>query len=317
MNSEQPAKRDIANLLRDFDRTDIVNSYGDKLRKEPAPPLIYHYTDDAGLRGIFESGRLWCTDIFSLNDTSEIRYGVANACELLDQAATKSGAANQFRVLATSVIKELTARIEESGEFFVCCFSKAHDDLGQWRAYADDGRGFAIGFSGDVLERAFVDAAPKNGSTFPLSYLDAELREIQARLVDQVQRIFAVAPETLSAAQMGHLSTRLSALVIHSAVFFKNHGYSNEQEYRFLLLHRGDIPVPGLKVRSKPYSLVRYLEFDWKQQALHALREVRVGPAADPRTAFKFVEDCRRTYLSGDYTLAIMQSQIPYRSTPA
>jgi hypothetical protein len=32
------------------------------------PPIIYHYTNDAGLRGILESGKLWLTDIFDLND---------------------------------------------------------------------------------------------------------------------------------------------------------------------------------------------------------------------------------------------------------
>ncbi len=31
--------------------------------------------------------------------------------------------------------------------FFVASFSRAADDLGQWRGYGDDGRGFAVGFA--------------------------------------------------------------------------------------------------------------------------------------------------------------------------
>ncbi|WP_353867109.1 DUF2971 domain-containing protein [uncultured Desulfovibrio sp.] len=30
---------------------------------------------------------------------------------------------------------------------FICCLSEHGDILSQWRTYADDGRGFAIGFS--------------------------------------------------------------------------------------------------------------------------------------------------------------------------
>ena len=35
---------------------------------------------------------------------------------------------------------------------FVACFSRDGDHLGQWRAYADDGRGFAIGFDSKALK---------------------------------------------------------------------------------------------------------------------------------------------------------------------
>jgi hypothetical protein len=36
---------------------------------------------------------------------------------------------------------DVDAGIEAAGHFFICCFSGDGDDLGQWRAYADDGRG--------------------------------------------------------------------------------------------------------------------------------------------------------------------------------
>jgi hypothetical protein len=30
------------------------------------PPIVYHYTNDVGLKGIQEVGQLWLTDIFDL-----------------------------------------------------------------------------------------------------------------------------------------------------------------------------------------------------------------------------------------------------------
>ncbi|WP_416152053.1 DUF2971 domain-containing protein [Pseudomonas sp. Bout1] len=39
------------------------------------------------------------------------------------------------------------------------CFSKAGDVLSQWRAYADDGQGYAIGFDSKLLKKYGFDAA--------------------------------------------------------------------------------------------------------------------------------------------------------------
>jgi DUF2971 family protein len=43
-------------------------------------------------------------------------------------------------------------------EFFIACFSRARDDLRQWRTYADNGRGVAIGLSPSLF--AVADTPP-------------------------------------------------------------------------------------------------------------------------------------------------------------
>jgi hypothetical protein len=40
----------------------------------------------------------------------------------------------------------------ETLEFYIASFSRVPNDLGQWRAYADNGRGFAIGFFPRLFE---------------------------------------------------------------------------------------------------------------------------------------------------------------------
>jgi hypothetical protein len=42
--------------------------------------------------------------------------------------------------------------IQKSADFFISSFGLCGDDLGQWRAYADGGRGFALGFDAAALE---------------------------------------------------------------------------------------------------------------------------------------------------------------------
>lgn len=54
----------------------------EKTNVDKIPNSIYHFTDYAGLAGILKTKTLWLSDIFSMNDTSEMSYGF----ELVDKA---------------------------------------------------------------------------------------------------------------------------------------------------------------------------------------------------------------------------------------
>ncbi len=110
---------------------------------------------------------------------------------------------------------------------------------------------------------------------------------------------------------MVELSVALAANALHAVLFFKHEAYNNEREYRFLEVHRADAP-PQVKLRSRPYSLIRYREFDWKSAAAEALRKIVIGPAAHQETARRFAGDCVRTFMSG--AVDIVLSAIPYRA---
>lgn len=62
--------RDMQDALEKFngEAEQIVHSFLGTLESQEPPPIICHYTNDVGLRGISETGQLWLTDIFSLND---------------------------------------------------------------------------------------------------------------------------------------------------------------------------------------------------------------------------------------------------------
>jgi hypothetical protein len=77
--------------------------------------------------------------------------------------------------------------IEDVAHYFVCSFSEAGDDLGQWRAYADNGRGYALGFDAHLLEQAFAKAnvAGSSHMAFPINYDEARLEEIHRHIVDR------------------------------------------------------------------------------------------------------------------------------------
>src|SRR6266516_395860 len=251
---------ELSNALSQYDRDGdlILNPFAAELDAKRPPATIYHYTDDRGLKGILESGKLWFTDIFDLNDPSELRHGLSIAIETLREEAEKSGDADSKRFAAQFARFDVEGGIEEAGYFFVCCFSGTRDELGQWRAYGDNGCGFAIGFDTRSLEEPFTRTAGapiENHMTFPLTYSDAVLRGLQKQLLDKMFSLIT-RPHKLGGVHPAQVHAYWRDLLVTHAmhatravVFFKHEAYKNENEYRFLQLFPKDKPAPDVKYR--------------------------------------------------------------------
>ncbi len=98
---------------------------------------------------------------------------------------------------------------------------------------------------------------------------------------------------------------------MHASLYFKHQGYSNEKEYRFLRVFEASHPLAVMK-RTRSYSLVKYIEFDWKKATQGALKEIVVGPAAEFSKASRFARECACMFYGG--TISISRSNIPFRS---
>ena len=317
MTSNHPYPQDMQDALEKFGREaeQIVASFVKTLESQKPPPIIYHYTDDAGLRGILETGQLWLTNIFNLNDPSELSHGLSHAVGILNRKAANGPPESKlFAEDLAAFIQQ--GGIQNSGHYFMCSFSSCRNDLGQWRAYADDGRGYALGFDSKALEDAF----DKQGSApilraFPITYKDVELIEIHRKIVEAMFGLISL-PHGRNLTSAGikawvaQLSTLLMVHALDAAVYFKHEAYSNEKEYRFLEVHPVDQP-PKVKYRGRPYSLIKYREFDWKSALGGALKQIVVGPAADHTKAQQFADDC--LHLCQSESVEITHSDIPYR----
>jgi hypothetical protein len=119
----------------------------------------------------------------------------------------------------------------------------------------------------------------------------------------------------LQSAAIGPYMTVLQILLmvrtLEAALFFKHEAYANEKEYRFLHGCKMNAPL-GVKLRARPYSLVRYKEFDWRRvDHARTLKQIVVGPAADKKAA-QFARDCLSSFHTG--AVEITHSKIPYRA---
>ena len=269
VNSDVNIPRDMLKAIEDCHER--CNAHNDNFTNKlgAVPDIVYHYTDCTGLLGILKSGKIRLTDIFSLNDPSEVQHGVNLAWEILNaETQTRHPEARKF---ANKFKNFSETGVEESGLFFVACFSNTHKDLGQWRAYGDNGSGFAIGFDGKLLENAFVkrddEGVPSNG-TFPVTYNDDELCEIYNQIVNEALPLFAMTDgRNLSSATINEfekiLSISSTISMLYTAVLFKHEAYENEKEYRFLQIRGVDESDDDLGYRARSNSLIRFSEFDW------------------------------------------------------
>jgi hypothetical protein len=102
--------------------------------------ILYHYCDENAFLAVCVSKKMRFSDISSMNDFMEINWGYNIWREAAAELTPEIG---HFFL---DVIDQGLIAAKYKGFPLAACFSLNGDVLSQWRAYADDGRGFAIGF---------------------------------------------------------------------------------------------------------------------------------------------------------------------------
>ncbi len=275
--------------------------------------LIYHYTNESGLRDILKSKTLWLSDIKNLNDTSELNHGVSLATTILRSKVENRSLNHQaFAKFSNNAFGPSGA--QNTAYYFVCSFSTKGNDLEQWRNYADDGRGYILGFNKYHLEKTFTN----DGGTRAFETLYYDSQELETIYTPFIEKILDAIPNIDDAILMGlntlpetrefltKISVELASFMLEASLYFKHPAYLNEKEYRFLKICKHN--ASQVKTRYRPYELIKYTELNWEG----TLQSIMVGPAANQPKAKRFAEDCLAEF---DITgVTVDCSDIPYRS---
>jgi Protein of unknown function (DUF2971) len=108
---------------------------------EPADgELLYHYCSSETFLAICQGKKLRFSDLYSMNDFLEIRWGYA----IWEEAASRL-----LESFGEPFVDEVHLHVHQLGAeqlLLASCFSTDGDVLSQWRAYAEDGMGYCIGF---------------------------------------------------------------------------------------------------------------------------------------------------------------------------
>ena len=301
-----------------FINDEMDRTGGEAEHAGPPANTIYHYTDVKGALGILESGRFWLTERAHLNDPSEIKHGLGMAVGIVENLEAASPTV--LRHLSTRLLKDGLDKAVLYFGFYVASFSFDPDDLGQWRAYSEEGRGVALGFSSSAFEKVAPNQ-PDPGvlNTFAVRYDERLLGEYQQRGIE-------CALDLLETAELrGDFSrnqrivvpwifARLGVLLVWNSVMFKHPAYGHEREFRILLVGERETfsTHPWHRVRERNGEIVDYHErpFHPGISSPGVLTHIRVGPAAPE----KLVAQLRGTVRSlGIPDPVIDRSSIPFR----
>lgn len=109
--------------------------------------MIYHYCSTSGFFNILRNQCLWLTEASFTNDAWENRM----LDPVFEQALTGLVETGEIQRDQVGTARELYYR-HSACFIYLGCFSEEGDILPQWRSYADDGQGFAIGFSSREMD---------------------------------------------------------------------------------------------------------------------------------------------------------------------
>jgi hypothetical protein len=254
---------------------------------------------------IISKRKLWLSGTNNLNDKTERIHGKNKVLKALENFDDFEG---------KSKVIEIFTRLMGHAQY-VCSFSQDGDTLSQWRGYADDGHGFAIGFNSDTFPENHGIAINTSDPEFATSLQRVEYDPSkQDYLIHQI--IDSARPDAAATAiprqvQLIGAATRLASLTIT----MKNDGFKEEAEWR--LVHAPIInltPSEGRLITCKPEHfkqrvsgkrICTYFEHSFE---VSAIEEIMIGPKCLVHN-----EDLQMLLLSNGIDLTPQHSKSTYR----
>jgi len=267
------------------DRRDGVDEPDSALggaRRPTGVPTLYHYTSIESMIAILTSGRIRLSSAATMNDTSEGEW-LSDRLQEYDANCLRDGRRRSPQGAATREWLMRLAFREGAPQAYLASFSEGGDQLSQWRAYAQDGEGVAIGFNANDGRLPVIDAAPRTNAGPALACTLSRVIYCSEALVGQLDEdIQAVLPGGLDTEEFFGLQIRLSPL----RWLVKNPAFAEEREWRIVnlpLQFLGDIgggntSVGALGSRGYRQAGNRLVSFYEMPFTPSAITDIVLGP---------------------------------------
>lgn len=234
--------------------------------------FVYHYCTVETMKEILERGTLRLSDIEKSNDYAE-RSWMKN---LVDQEFFE-------RNLEDHGLMEAYRRAGEGWRtdkiLYAACFSENADLLSQWRAYAMDGRGAAIGFYRSYLEK--LDREVSGLSYLKVNY---EVQRQKDYAAEQAAGIEQLVKEGLG---MHEAVEKIFEKPEIMYGMMKNPAFSEEREWRLCMavmpgkeeIRKGASEIlSSVGIYYKNSRLISFFDLDFSREKEEAVGKIILGP---------------------------------------
>jgi hypothetical protein len=263
---------------------------------EHGPAELFHYCGVDGFHGIITGRALWLSDVFTLNDASEMLYARA----IVDEVLRSQDSPPAWLPRGMAVESEF---LDQTSRWRMCvsCFCAESDLLSQWRGYGAQGGGFAIGFDVSRLSQH----CKENRTTHPIPLIYD--KEDQRRpVLNLTRRACEIATKhDLKPSECPDFEKEFMFRLTTYMLQMKNPVFREELEWRLLRIGINEMP----KFRTARGIIVPYIELSNIPPAV--FKSVTLGPAVEPKFRLRstklFLESCGMAHVE------VRQSQIPLR----
>lgn len=138
----------------------------ENVNKDELPETLYHYCSLDTFYNIVKNKSIWLSDLSKTNDSQELIWLKGIVKKKLLPEAEKNIKKEESGWDEWKVTRDLLKHSDFKISCWGFCLSKKKDNLGQWRGYADDGAGIAIGFKYNVLKK-FIPSTTGNSLSEP------------------------------------------------------------------------------------------------------------------------------------------------------
>jgi len=248
------------------------------------PDILYHYcsteTFHKIIAGTGRGSSFRLSSMTQSNDSMEGRV-LLKTVKLLAEHDELSAAATQ-RVL------ELVEFYEQNLDGLALCLSKEPDRLSQWRGYADDGQGVAIGFSVRFLQRLVSSRTDDTYRHYlgPVRYSPADHIALVKPLYDELvvqsrlegHGVPLLGAATVALAGSENIRSRERHDLVSECMFLlKTDAFIEEQEWRLYANIMTGPPDPDIRYQARKNGLVQFEEIPLIRTD-HPIASVWLGP---------------------------------------
>ncbi|MBJ7417321.1 MAG: DUF2971 domain-containing protein [Niveispirillum sp.] len=235
---------------------------------------LFHYTDINSFKLIIDSGVIWASDVFYLNDSMEMIYGKNKIKSYLEFLLRDPRNSQVFM----KSIRELIENLSVECRTYVACFCSDGDSLSQWRGYGgEQGVSFGVSISN-------IKTLKMPGSYFavrPVVYGEVEQNQIISNIVNEYTKLYAeFTRDGARPEDFVDLVNVAGGACDHVASAIKSSYFRDEKEFRVIIQTYETVDNPDFRVSSSmivPYHKVELGEVE-DGRLRPKLSSIIVGP---------------------------------------
>lgn len=240
--------------------------------------IVYHYCSVEAFVEIIKNSKLWLSDILKSNDSNEgiwIRDRIVKDIK------------KRLLSIDTDCLEEWEKGYELNPEFlssmYAICFSERKDCLSQWRGYAQDGQGIAIGFSKKYLDEIKLEHLEK---PFKLKTFDKIIYD-EKEQDDYIHKIVCENINSMDNNGIYHTALEFNTNFLMNFPLCKNPSFEEEQEWRVIIISHprhqtttssGEFKFHAPKFRVTSGKIISYIEMDFSKIKNNFIKEIWIGP---------------------------------------